>query len=67
MQKDEGENSKRYDLEERIYEFARRVRAFIKRLNKHLWSDRPQVRVNVDHSSIRTLNLFRISKFEIRV
>jgi four helix bundle protein len=32
----EGENSKRYDLEERTYEFARRVRAFIKLLNKML-------------------------------
>jgi four helix bundle protein len=32
----EGANSKRYDLEERTYEFARRVRAFIKLLNKTL-------------------------------
>jgi four helix bundle protein len=32
----EGENSRRYDLEERTYEFARRVRAFIKLLNKTL-------------------------------
>ena len=32
----EGENSKRYDLEERTYEFARRVRAFMKLLNKTL-------------------------------
>jgi hypothetical protein len=30
----ERENSKRYDLEERTYEFARGVRAFIKLLNK---------------------------------
>src|SRR2546425_8944387 len=32
----EGENSKRYDLKERTYEFARRVRAFIKLLIKTL-------------------------------
>ena len=32
----EGENPKRYDLEDRTYEFARRVRAFIKLLNKTL-------------------------------
>jgi four helix bundle protein len=32
----ERENSKRYDLEERTYEFARGVRAFIKLLNKTL-------------------------------
>ena len=31
-----GENPKRYDLEERTYEFARRVRAFIKLLHKTL-------------------------------
>jgi len=28
------ENSKRYDLEDRTLEFARRVRAFVKKLNK---------------------------------
>ena len=28
----EGENSKRYDLEERTHDFAKRVRAFVKRL-----------------------------------
>ena len=32
----EGENPKRYDLEERTYEFARHVRAFIKLLQKTL-------------------------------
>jgi hypothetical protein len=32
----EGENPKRYDLEDRTYEFARRVRAFVKLLNKTL-------------------------------
>ena len=31
-----GENSKRYDLEERTYEFARRVRVFINLLHKTL-------------------------------
>src|SRR5438445_9226086 len=31
-----AENPKRYDLEERTYEFARRVRAFIKLLNRTL-------------------------------
>ena len=33
---DEAGNPKRYDLEERTYEFARRVRAFIKRLKRTL-------------------------------
>jgi four helix bundle protein len=28
----EGENSKRFDLEDRTFEFARRVRAFVKKL-----------------------------------
>lgn len=28
------ENSKQYDLEDRTFEFARRVRAFVKKLNK---------------------------------
>jgi len=32
----EGENSKRYDLEERTYQFACRVRALIKLLHKTL-------------------------------
>ena len=32
----EEENPKRYDLEERTYEFARRVRAFVKLLNRTL-------------------------------
>jgi len=32
----EGENSKRYDLEERTYQFACRVRALIKLLPKTL-------------------------------
>ena len=30
----EKENSKRYDLEERTLKFARRVRLFVKKLNK---------------------------------
>jgi four helix bundle protein len=30
----EGENPKRFDLEERTYEFAKRARAFVKRLAK---------------------------------
>src|SRR6266550_6142984 len=33
---EQGRNPKRYDLEERTYEFASRVRAFIKRLKRTL-------------------------------
>src|SRR6266542_576014 len=32
----EGEHSRRFDLEERTYEFGRRVRAFVKRLKRTL-------------------------------
>ena len=32
----EGENSKRYDLEERTYQFAKRVRSFVKHLPRTL-------------------------------
>ena len=32
----EKENSKKYDLEDRTFEFARRVRAFVKKLPKSL-------------------------------
>ena len=32
----EGENSKRFDLEDRTFHFAKRVRAFIKKLNRTL-------------------------------
>ena len=33
---DENQNSKRYDLEERTFRFAQRVRAFVKKLPKTL-------------------------------
>jgi len=35
-QNDEAQNPKRYDLEERTFEFAKRVRAFVKKLPRTL-------------------------------
>jgi hypothetical protein len=35
----EGQNSKRYDLEDRTFEFVKRVRTFIKRLPKAIHID----------------------------
>lgn len=54
----ENENPKRYDLEERTYEFARDVRAFVKKL--------PRTLANIEDARRLPVSEF-VSDFELRI